>query len=329
MSFIPANDSTTFKPPETSLLRREDIIEGFGDLVGVYKDQQRRSLEGQVVTNYDRQGSSSSAPLISTADELAERRKTSVVYIIAQVVAIALGMAGAVMVVAPEDARISVWMLATGAGAAIVIAWQHRRELDLSPESLQSQRDWYSFQISEADVEGRKILIQSQADVYRVYAQADLEARQAQREAMQLETKRLDVQMRRRDDGRRQRWEDIFAGATPTVETTVETVISTGETVETTVETVAPTVDPILATVLKTVVELYDQVDPSNPLIKGALPWSVRSTAMSPTDKAKVNDVLTRLEPPLIELRNGRYYLNVADYPGPRRASRILTFAWE
>lgn len=337
MSFISANDPTSIKPPETSLLRREDIIEGFGDLVSVYKDQQRRSLDGQVVVgDYFDRGASSSAPLLSTADELAERRKTSVFYIFAQVIVIALGMAGAVMVVAPEDARLPFWLLATGLGAATVIAYQHHREQNLSPEALQAQRDRHDFWIAESDLESRKILIEAQADVYRTYANADLEARQAQRQALDLEAKRIDASMKRRDEDRRRRWEDIAGAGAPatvleTVEPTVETVGETVFSTETTVETVGETVesvDPTLTLVLKTVVGFYDQVNPQNPLIKSAIPWSARSTAMSPDAKAKVNDVLSRLDPPLIELRNGRYYLNVGAY-GPRRAARVLTVAWE
>lgn len=329
MSFVSANDPTTVKPVETSLLRREDIITGFGDLVKVYGDQQRRSLEGQVVTEYDDQGT---GLRLSSSGELAERRKTSVFYVFAQVVVIALGVAGAVMVAAPEDARLPAWMLATGIGSAIVIAWQHRREQDLSPEALQSQRDWYDFQVAEAEVEGRKILLQAQADVYRTYANADLETRQAQRQALDLEGKRIEAQLRQRSEARRQRWQDIVSeAAEDTEDTVVETVAPTVATVKSTVETVAPsvaTVDPTLTLVLKTIVDLYDQVDQVNPLIKTALPWSARSTAMSPTDKTKVSDALSRLEPPLIELRNGRYYLNVAHY-GPKLASRALTVVWD
>lgn len=329
MSFVSANDSTTVKPVETSLIQRQDVITGFGDLVRVYSDQQRRAIEGQVVTPYDDQGP---GLRLSSSGELAERRKTSVFYVFAQVVVIALGVAGAVTVAAPEDARLPVWMLATGFGAAVVIWLQHRKELDLSPEALQSQRDWYDFQVAEAEVEGRKILLQAQADVYRLYGRADLEARQAQRQALDLEGKRLDAQLRQRTEDRRQRWHDIVSeAAEATEDTVVETVAPTVATVKPTVATVAPsvaTVDPTLSLVLKTVVDLYDQVDPVNPLIKTALPWSARSTAMSPTDKMKVSDTLSRLDPPLIELRNGRYYLNVGHY-GARMASRALTLAWD
>lgn len=334
MSFVSANDPTTVKPVETSLLRRDDIVDSFGDLVKVYGDQQRRSIEGQIVTDGEGPGP---GLRLSSAGELRERRWTSFMYLVAQVVVIALGVAGAVWVAAPQDARLPVWMLATGVFAAVVIWLQHRKELDLAPETLQSNRDFYRFQIDEAEVESRRILLQAQADVYRLYGQADLEARQAQREAVALEAQRLDAQLRRRDDARRQRWDDIVGPTAPavveTVESTVETVestvVSTVGTVKPTVETVGATVDPALTVVLKTVVELYDQVDPFNPLIKRALPWSARSTAMSPADKGRVTDALSRLEPPLIELKNGRYYLNVADYAGPRKASKVLSMAWE
>lgn len=328
MSFVSANDPTTVKPVETSLIRREDIVNGFGDLVKVYSDQQRRSIEGTIV-GFD-EGPRAAGLHLSSSDELAERRKTSRMYIVAQVVVIALGVAGAVWVAAPEDARLPVWMLATGGFAAVVIWLQHRKELDFSPEALQSQRDWYEFQIAEADVEARKILLHAQADVYRLYGQADLEARQAQRQALDLEGKRIDAQLRRRDEDRRQRWRDIV-GETVASQPEEAGAPTVGETVVSTVETVAPTVatvDPTLALVLKTVVELYDQVDPVNPLIKSALPWSARSTSMSPTDKSRVADALGKLDPPLIELRNGRYYLNVAHY-GPKLASRALTVVWD
>jgi len=296
---------------ETSLIRREDVIDGFGRLVDIYGEQQRQGIEARRVVAGEIVDPS---PVrLSSAEELKQRRWTSLMYLVAQVIVIAIAVAGAVLVAAPEDVRLPAWLLVTGFGAAVVIWLQHRKEQQLSPEGLQSLRDWYGFQIDQVEAQSRRVLVQAQADVYRLYGQADLEARQAQRQALDLEGRRLESQLSRRDEARRQRWEDIVE----------ETVFST--TVAPTVETV----DPTLAVVLKTVVDLYDQVDPGNPLIKSALPWSARSTAMSPEAKGRVAEAMSRLDPPLIELKNGRYYLNVAHYAGPKRASRVLSMAWE
>ena len=323
-NFVSARGPTDIELVETSLIKREDIVDGFDRLVDVYGEQQRRSIEARRVVAGEIVDPS---PIrLSSAEELRQRRFTSAMYLVAQVAVIAIAVAGAVMVAAPADIRLPAWLLATGFGAAVVIWLQHRKEQELSPEGLQSLRDWYAFQIDEVDATSRRVLVEARADVYRMAGRADLEARLAQREAVALEGQRLDAQLRRRDEDRRHRWEGIVAEAAPTVE---ETVVSTVGTVGDTVETVAPTVDSTLALVLKTVVELYDQVDPGNPLIKTALPWSARSTAMSPDAKGRVAVALSRLDPPLIELKNGRYYLNVAHYSGPRRASRVLSAAWD
>lgn len=322
--YVSGRSPTDVEPVETSLIRREDVIDGFGRLVDIYGEQQRQGIEARRVVAGEIVDSS---PVrLSSAEELKQRRWTSLMYLVAQVIVIAIAVAGAVLVAAPEDVRLPAWLLATGFGAAVVIWLQHRKEQQLSPEGLQSLRDWYGFQIDQVEAQSRRVLVQAQADVYRLYGQADLEARQAQRQALDLEGRRLESQLSRRDEARRQRWEDI-------VEETVETVAPTvEETVFSTVGTFAPTlgtVDPTLAVVLKTVVDLYDQVDPGNPLIKSALPWSARSTAMSPEAKGRVVEAMSRLDPPLIELKNGRYYLNVAHYSGPKRASRVLSMAWE
>lgn len=322
--FVSGRSPTDVEPVETSLIRREDVVGGFGRLVDIYGEQQRQGIEARRVVAGEIVDPS---PVrLSSAEELKQRRWTSLMYLVAQVIVIAIAVAGAVLVAAPEDVRLPAWLLVTGFGAAVVIWLQHRKEQQLSPEGLQSLRDWYGFQIDQVEAQSRRVLVQAQADVYRMYGQADLEARQAQRQALDLEGRRLESQLSRRDEARRQRWEDI-------VEETVETVAPTvEETVFSTVGTVAPTVetvDPTLAVVLKTVVDLYDQVDPGNPLIKSALPWSARSTAMSPDSKGRVAEALSRLDPPLIELKNGRYYLNVAHYSGPKRASRVLSMAWE
>ena len=86
--------------------------------------------------------------------------------------------------------------------------------------------------------------------------------------------------------------------------------------------------DPLFAKVAEVVAGLYDQVNPDNPLIPVALPWSARSTDLSPSAKGLVVSKLASLSPPLIESRNGRYYLNVGFYHAPKKALRTLAAAW-
>lgn len=324
---IPKHDSPP--PPTASLIRREDIVAGFGDMIATYRDQQKRTIEGaaypaaQVVETGRR---------LSSAEELAERRKTATVFLVALVLVVSIAIAGAVLVAAPKDARFPLWLLGTGLAAGAAVAWLYTREQSLTPEALERDRQVNDWDIARRDAKTRRLLAEGQVAVWKSFADADVETRRAQLRQVDLDSLRIEAELEDRRDRRRQAVEETVGRPSRPSE---ETVFSTEETVGRPLPTVGATVaqlpainDPVFAQVAEVVAGLYDQVNPDNPLIKVALPWSARSTAMSPAAKDLVVSKLASLSPPLIESRNGRYYLNVASYQGPRKALRTLTAAW-
>ena len=323
-------DSTPVSPPAASLIRREDIVAGFGDMIATYRDQQRKTLEGVAYPTGD-QGET--GRYLSSADEIAERRKTTVVFLVALVVVVSIAIAGAVMVAAPEDTRLPLWLLGTGLAAGGAVAWLYKREQALTPEALERDRQNNDWDIQRRDAKTRRILAEGQVAVWKSFAEADVETRRAQLRGVDLDALRIEAELEERRERRRQAIEETVAPTAwrpsspseETVETVAPTVVSTEETVGRPLPAIA---DPLFAKVAEVVAGLYDQVNPDNPLIKGALPWSARSTDLSPAAKDLVVSKLASLTPPLIENRNGRYYLNVGAYRGPKQALRTLTSAW-
>ena len=323
-------DSTPPSPPTASLIRREDIVAGFGDMIATYRDQQKRTLEGVAYPHGDQV---ETGRYLSSADEIGERRKTTVVFLVSLVFVVSIAIAGAVMVAAPEDTRLPLWLLGTGLAAGLAVAWLYKREQALTPEALERDRQNNDWDIQRRDAKTRRILAEGQVAVWKSFAEADVETRRAQLRGVDLDALRIEAELEERRDRRRRAIEETVAptawGPSPTVEETVETVAPTVVSTEETVGRPLPAVaDPLFAKVAEVVAGLYDQVNPDNPLITVALPWSARSTDLSPSAKGIVVSKLASLSPPLIESRNGRYYLNIASYKGPKQALRTLTAAW-
>ena len=321
--------STPPAPPAASLIRREDIVAGFGDMIATYRDQQRKTLEGVAYPAGDQV---ETGRYLSSADEIAERRKTTVVFLVALVFVVSIAIAGAVMVAAPEDTRLPLWLLGTGLAAGGAVAWLYKREQALTPEALERDRLNNDWDIQRRDAKTRRILAEGQVAVWKSFADADVETRRAQLRGVDLDALRIEAELEERRDRRRRDLEETVAPTAWRPSATVgETVVLTEETVGRPLATVAqlPAItDPVFVKVAEVVAGLYDQVNPDNPLITVALPWSARSTAMSPAAKDLVVSKLASLAPPLIESRNGRYYLNVGAYRGPKQALRTLTAAW-
>jgi len=327
-------------PPAASLIRSTDIA-AFGQaMIGAYAEQQRRALAltGEIVT--EEPPIDPRAPRLSSPAEIAERRKTAALYIAAQVIVIGIGAAGAVLVAAPADARLPLWLLATGAGAAAVIAWQHRKEQQLSPEGLQAGRDGYTAIVDQMDAESRQIVATAYADAIRMDARAQLTDARSRHQAAENEAARLAAQMdqrhAQRQQTRRAMLDEAGADAWPAAAPTVaETVYQTDPTVAPTVETVstappAAPADPTLALLLTTIAGLFETTDTANPLIRQALPWSARSTQIPPAEKERIAATLASIDPPIITTQagaGGRSYLNAAHWT-PRRAARAIAAAW-
>jgi hypothetical protein len=131
---------------------------------------------------------------LSSASELAERRKTSAMYLLSYAmmtggtIAGLVGLAYVAGIVGDSATAFAAWVGLTGLASLSLAAWQHRRELSLTPESLESERIGADYSIAEIDAESRRILAEAHADSIRLAAQAQLEDAQARRLAAQAAT---------------------------------------------------------------------------------------------------------------------------------------------
>lgn len=131
---------------------------------------------------------------LSSASELAERRATSKMYLLAYVLMTSGTIAGLVAlaaitgVIGDNSTAFAAWLAGTGIVSLGLAAWQHRRELALTPESLEELRINSDYAVSEVDAQSRQLLAQAHADAIRLQAQAALEDAQARRLAAQTAT---------------------------------------------------------------------------------------------------------------------------------------------
>ena len=339
-SFVAAD-----RPPapieQTSLIRRNDVMQAVGGVIEAYSAQQKSLLshaQGEIIDAYQTGGGRT-----STAAELAERRKTARLYLMAQTATTAITVGGVAYLAHLAGAldrpgALAVWMFGTGAISLVLIALQHRGEQTLTPEAIAHAEIAAQTEIAALDAESRQIIATAYADAIRAGADADRLAAETRKQAAALDAARLTAHFDRRAEDRQRRRSAIFHAAevapppyTTVTETDHPTDLTVAETAPTVTETAAPpaSTDPTLTVLLTALATLYETVDPSNPLIKTALPWSARSTAIPPAQKERITDLLDRLDPPLItQGAGGRYYLNVSDYSSARRTARILASAW-
>ena len=140
---------------------------------------------------------------LSSASELKERRDTSAMYLLSYVLMTAGTIGGLVAlamvtgIVGDSAQAFAFWLAGTGIVSLGLAAWQHRRELSLTPESLEAERIGADYAIAEIDAESRQIIAQAHADSLRLQAQAQLEDATARRLAAQQATQQAMAQATR------------------------------------------------------------------------------------------------------------------------------------
>ena len=139
--------------PRTDIVRRQDVIDQFGRIVDVYQEQQRNLL-GTVQQ-------SSANGLFSTADQVAERRRTSRMYLLFYGAVSGSAMAG-LMIFAWRNGwsdgpgAFAFWLVGTALVTGLLAWRRHGQELELVPEAiLRHIVDWYGW-IAEYEAHSRR-----------------------------------------------------------------------------------------------------------------------------------------------------------------------------
>jgi hypothetical protein len=180
------------QPIETSLIRRQDVVEANTRMIEAYQAQQRSLLaqvQGETVGGH--------GGFLSNADQVRERRKTSGMYLRQYTFVSALTMGGlaylATLAGADNAAAIAGWLFGTGA-LSLLLAWRrHGDEFTHSPEGIARHLlDWHGDIASyEAETRRKAIAWEHQAELRR--QQATERAAEQGRQLAQLRIDELDA----------------------------------------------------------------------------------------------------------------------------------------
>lgn len=346
-NFIPADYEPPPVQPAADLVRSDDVTAAVQGLIATYGEQQRRVLAGQVLPPEQAAGGARGHGY-SSAGELAERRKTSGMYLVQQSGAVALTVGGITLIAwlagaASGGQAFAAWVAATGALSLLLSYRQHRQEQKLSPEGIELERLAWVGSLAEYDAETRREVMIGELGLRRMAMQAESERQQAARLERAAEVARLQTQLERRQPQRRPPIEEpeppAWLPASPTVAATAPPLpADCGQTAAP-----LPAAEPVAhdtwleRRVLAEVAALYD-TDPDGRLVRvnrqdgrieQRLSWSTRGD-LPKLDAERVAAALSAISPPLIEQRaGGRYYLDLRAYPARRMAVRAVQAAWD
>lgn len=290
-------------PPATiDGIRRSDVMAAVGSVVDIYTQQQREALR-QVAADVGGRG------YCSDAAAVAERRRTSRLYLILYGVVSSVTMGGLALVawLAGVNGGLAVagWMFATGA-TTLLLAWvRHGDEFAHSPEGIARHlADWHGS-ITQYESETRRMIaaMDFQSEQQRIVA-ADAERRHAM-ELARLRSAEIDNR-RRMTEQQRTQWEawEAPAAIVPTVPDALPMDAQT---------TVG---DAFAESFVAWVVSLYADGNISDSgLITSRVPWAARSDWCEP-DKQRAKRLALSGRPALVEsIDGGRYRLRLEMFP--------------
>ena len=296
--------------PRADIIRRGDVVDQVGRLIDVYQEQQRAAL-ATVQADATRGG------YLSDANQVAERRKTSRLYLLTYAGVSALTMAGLVILAAlagalNTPASIAVWLTGTGI-VTLVLAWvRHGNEFEHSPEGIARHVVNAHWDLSSYEAETRRLSLQWE---YRAELRRQQAAAQAAADARAQAADRV-----REIEARRQMQAERFATQQAETWNVYQPIVMADA--EPDAGAVTSWHDDLVAWVG----ELFatDGMTAAG-VIKGRVPWSQRSE-WAPADKEAARRVCCSLRPALIVQAEGgrwRWKLELAD--SAETALRILT----
>jgi len=304
---------TTFVQPDpppaqrADIVRRQDVLDGFGRIVDVYQEQQR-GLLGAVQQ-------SSAAGLFSTAEQVAERRKTSRMYLLFYGAISGAAMAGLVIFAwrngwSDGPASFAFWLVGTALVTGLLAWRRHGQELELVPEAiLRHIVDWYGW-IAEYEAHSRRKAMRWEFEAEERRAQAAAADNAHARSMAQLRIAEMESRQRMQAD--RQTLDaplappaQIAASAPPAGPPAPPAENSTDDT--------APTWQAVL---LAFFAALYDRDSAGfvnitdRGIITTQVPWSARAQ-LPAADKQRMLEIV-RSRPALVEQGDGgRWRLRV------------------
>lgn len=306
-----AADPTPTVTVETSLLRRQDVVQSVDGLIRAYSEQQRGLLD-QV--QHDATGSG----FLSNGQQIDARRRLSRMYLVHQtgtVGMVAAGIVGIAYLAGVVDAggAFVMWLALTGIVALILSTSMHRQEIQHSPEGIARHLlDWHGS-IAEYESETRRLSLQWEHAAEERRQAAQDRAAEHGRQLAQLRVDELDARRRTIEaQTERRMYAESPSTAIAGVGRTEAALQVQSIDDAPTDDSSGSTGDSWQAALVTWVASLYDAgAITEGGVIKGRVPWAARSPWVD-ADKAEAKRVCTMARPALIEQADGgRWRLRV------------------
>lgn len=327
-NFVTAEPVVTIEPPHAELIRRADVVQTVDRMLDAYSDQQRTLLSRV-------QHDATSGGFLSNAAQVAERRKTTLLYLMYYALVVGM-MAGGLVLLAhgagylDAGGSFAVWLALTG-GLALLLGWKrHGDELMLTPEGIARHiLDWQG-DIASYEAETRRLSLQweHEAEARRQAAQekaAESARQQAQVRLAELDARRkvIEAQGERRSFPTRRH--DAPTNAIAGAERT-ETSPQVQSIDDAPADDSSGVVGGWQAALVQWVASLYDAgAVTESGVIKGRAPWAARSPWVE-SDKAEARRVCCEMRPKLIvPTDGGRWRLRIEAFPTAEQALALLS----
>ncbi|HRA66396.1 MAG TPA: hypothetical protein PL187_10270 [Caldilinea sp.] len=297
---------------QTSLIRRNDVMQAVGGVIEAYRVQQSALLDS--VTGETVQGRG----FLSDAGQVAERRKTSRLYLLYYTFITGLVAAGLVLLAhgagyLDAGGSFATWLALTG-GLALLLGWKrHGDELVLTPESIALRVVDAHENVALYESETRRLAIEWEhsAEARRQAAQekaAEYARQQAQLRIDELDARRKAIEAQRAQADPYEGRFRVVMGTEPEPSKGTELaphVVSEGDSTPLDTRIGGHWRDSLLVWIAT----LYQPgIVTEAGVIRSMVPWSARSS-WTEQDKAEARRIMCEMRPALIVHDGNRWRL--------------------
>ena len=317
-------DQVTIEPARADLVRRQDVVNVVDRMIDGYMTQQGALLD-QV------QGETTRSGFLSGADQVAERRRTSIVYL-GYYLAVTATVSGGLVLLAhgagfvDAGGSFATWLALTGGLAALIGYRRHGDELALTPENIALRVVDAHENVALYESETRRLSLQWEFDAEERRQAAQEKAAEHGRQLAELRVKELDARRRTIEAQTERRMyaepaQTAIAGAGRTEAALQVQSIDDAPTDD----SGGSTADGWQAALVQWVVTLYaDGALTGNGIIRGRVPWAQRSPWVESDKQAALRACCT-LRPALIEQADGgRWRLRIEAFSTADQALSVL-----
>ena len=317
-------DAVTIEPARTDLVRRQDVVNVVDRMIDGYMTQQSALLDS--VTGETVQGRG----FLSDAGQVAERRKTSRLYLFYYTVIVGMVAGGLVMLAhgagyLDAGGSFATWLALTG-GLALLLGWKrHGDELVLTPESIALRVVDAHETVALYESETRRLAIEWEhgAEARRQAAQeraAEYARQQAQLRIDELDARRKAIEAQRSQADPYEGRFRIVMGTEQTATSEVIEDISNHTMTTTNGDTSGHWRDSLLVWLAT----LYQPgVVTEAGVIRSMVPWSARSS-WTEHDKASARRVMCEMRPALIVHDGNRWRLRTEVISDVEQALQVV-----